>query len=320
MYRVRGENAPAYPSNTVLDEQFPQIAAAGQSGTAVSTFTNDGLEPVTGVHLGVSTPSGWSASALGASAFPAVAPGATVSARFRVTAPSTASAPILTTELSGTARYAWRDRQLGTASGPTTERIAFPVQAPWKTFTSTTDPVLYGQSGTRLGVYGDGADTYGSTEQYSAVYQPGLEHDGSTTTVEVTAQADTNEWAKSGIMVRNDVTKPGSAAGYVILVATPGDGYALQWDSDGNGQLDQNINVNQGAGTGVGSTVYPVWLRLTRSGDSYTGAYSTDGTNWTTIGTATAPGAAANQDTALFTTSHEAGLPGEADFDHFTQN
>jgi hypothetical protein len=59
----------------------------------------------------------------------------------------------------------------------------------------------------------------------------------------------------------------------------------------------------------------PVQLRLVRSGASYTGYYSTDGSTWTQVATATVAAAAAapTQDAALFQTAG-AILPSEADF------
>jgi len=58
------------------------------------------------------------------------------------------------------------------------------------------------------------------------------------TTVKIDSQSDTDVWAKAGIMVRNDITKAQHVPGYLALVADPGNGYLLDWDSDGDGLLD----------------------------------------------------------------------------------
>ena len=103
----------------------------------------------------------------------------------------------------------------------------------------------------------------------------------------------------------------------MILAEAPGEGYVVQWDSTGSGQLDSN---SAPADSGSGSAAYPTWLKLVRSGDTYTGYYSTDDSTWTLVGTATAPGATATQDVGVFTCSHSAGTIGEADFTGFSQS
>jgi hypothetical protein len=193
-----------------------------------------------------------------------------------------------------------------------TSVLGQPVKAPYQTFSSATSTTaVFGQSGTDLAILGDGADVWGSTDQYSTIYLTGAVKDGSTTTVAVTSQDKTDVWAKAGIMVRNDITGAGTSPGYLTLSVTPGHGYALQWDGDGNGTIDSNIETG-------GSPAYPSWLKLVRSGITYTGSYSTDGSTWTTIGSATLASAAASQDVGAYMTSHSAGNAGETDFSDFT--
>jgi hypothetical protein len=55
-----------------------------------------------------------------------------------------------------------------------------------------------------------------------------------------------------------------------------------------------------------------------RSGTTYTGYWSTDGSAWNTVGSVTVPQAAASQDVGVFATAHSAGTTGEADFDSFS--
>ncbi|MFC1441410.1 NEW3 domain-containing protein [Streptacidiphilus sp. N1-10] len=314
MYRVAGTSKPKrYPPQLTLSSVVPQ-QAAGQSTTVNTTFVNNGAETVTGVKVGLKAPTGWTVKALTATKADRVAVGHEVLAAFKVTAPTTLPAPIATYDLTATASAGWSG---GTekASVTASTLLASPVQAPWKTYTDNT--ALFGQQGANLAISGAGADVYGSTDQYSTIYQQGAEHDGSTTVVKITAQADTNPWAKSGIMIRNDITKPGSSPGYAILAEAPGKGYVLQWDSNGDGQLDSNSAPSD---SGSGTASYPSWLKLVRSGSAVTGYYSTDGSTWTQVGTATLPGIAATGDVGLFTTSHSDGTSGEADFTGFSQN
>jgi hypothetical protein len=111
-------------------------------------------------------------------------------------------------------------------------------------------------------------------------------------------------------MVRNDITQPNTSPGYLALVATPGNGYLLDWDSDGDGKLDSQDST--------GTAVYPSWLKLVRNGTTYSGYYSTDDVTWNLVGTIDVPTAAATQDVGLTQTSHASGTTGEADFDSFT--
>ena len=145
-----------------------------------------------------------------------------------------------------------------------------------------------------------GADIWGAGGQtddgYAAVYRANAV--GSTG--QVTAQVrnlDTNPWAKSGVAVRNDFARPGVAAGYAAMLVTPGNGVSLQWDSNGDGYLDSFTNAYI-------ATNVPIWVRLTRSGNTVTGSYSLNGSTYTTVGTATLTGADASLDGGIITTSH----------------
>ncbi|WP_405975625.1 hypothetical protein OG496_49630 [Streptomyces sp. NBC_00988] len=65
-------------------------------------------------------------------------------------------------------------------------------------------------------------------------------------------------------MVRNDITGTASP-GCPILALSPGHGVTLQWNKSGDGQVDSNIETD-------GTTVYPAWLKLVRSGATFTGS------------------------------------------------
>ncbi|MGW3103736.1 hypothetical protein [Streptomyces sp. NPDC001100] len=111
-------------------------------------------------------------------------------------------------------------------------------------------------------------------------------------------------------MVRDDITQPTTSSGYLALVATPGNGCLLDWDSDGDGKLDSQDST--------GTAVYPSWVKLVRDGTTYSGYYSTDDVTWNLVGTVDVPTAAATQDVGPTQPSHASGTTGEADFDSFT--
>jgi hypothetical protein len=233
-----------------------------------------------------------------------------VQAGFQLTAPPPTSL-FATGTVTSAVDYRWLLLpQHAEAGYPLT--ISTPVRAPLRTFTS--NGAAFSQTGSQLGIRGDGGDVYGGTNEYGTVYSAGAAQDGTVATVEITAQQDTNEWAKAGIMVRNDITNANTSPGFLILAEAPGHGYVLQWDSDGDGQLDSNSAPSN---EGLGTAAYPTWLKLIRSGTSYTGYYSTDDVNWTLIDTVSVPSAAATQDVGVFMTSHASGTTGEADFSNF---
>ena len=149
------------------------------------------------------------------------------------------------------------------------------IAAPWSS-TDIGSPGVAGSASNASGVYtvsGSGGDIWYSSDQFQFVNQAA---NGNTTVIaRVTSQTDTHVWAKAGVMIRAS-SAPNSA--FVDVVQTPASGVALQWrDASGT-------NLNWAGGTSV---AYPVWLELNRAGNTFTGSYSTDGTNWTTIGTTT---------------------------------
>jgi hypothetical protein len=311
LYRVTPiDNPTQAPPSVLLTTSGLNNVTPGQAATATATFTDNGVLPAQHLQLSVDAPDGWTVQAISPTSFGAVRSGQTVQATFQVTA-AKPSAPFETDTVTAAASYEWPQGNgpISTSSGQQIMLLT-DVTAPYHTFSSTSPAATFGQAGNTLGIRAAGADVFGSTNQYGAIYLHNAEQDGTTDTVEVTAQADTNDWAKAGIIVRNDIAQSGSSPGFVILAATPGHGYALQWDANGDGQLDSN---SAPSGEGTGTTSYPSWLKLTRTGTTFTGYYSTDGSTWTQIGSADVPSAAASQDAGVFSTAH-ASTVGESDF------
>jgi beta-glucanase (GH16 family) len=119
-------------------------------------------------------------------------------------------------------------------------------------------------------VCGSGSDIWNAADQFNFASQ-GLSGDG-TILARVTAQANTNAWAKAGVMLRNDETA-GSA--FADVVITPGNGVSFQWRSAAGAAA---------ASTTIGGISVPAWVRLTRLSNAISGYYSTDGVQWTQIG------------------------------------
>ena len=68
-------------------------------------------------------------------------------------------------------------------------------------------------------VNGGGADIWGGTDQFNYVSQP-LTGNGSIV-ARVTAQGDTDRWAKSGVMIKQSTA---TGSNYAMLAVTPGNG------------------------------------------------------------------------------------------------
>jgi hypothetical protein len=291
--------------NTSLALNWLPTTSDSTQRTVTEVFSDNGASPVTDVELKFTGPAGVTVTPGSATKAKSVKGGGTAQATFRVTIPPS-TALFTSSSFNATATYRHHGTTAKLSAGDTIT-VNHPVQAPYKTFAATTAD--FSQSGTQLGIRAQGADLWDSINEYGSIYLPGAEHDGSTTTVKINSQAATDVWAKAGIMVRNDITNASTSPGFLALVETPSNGYLLDWDSNGDGRLDSQASV--------GTATYPSWLKLVRSGTTYSGYYSTDETTWHLVGTATVSSAAATQDVGVAATSHAPGTTGEVDFDHF---
>jgi hypothetical protein len=168
--------------------------------------------------------------------------------------------------------------------------VAGPLEAGLSTVSG--NEAVFGQLGRRFAINGAGADLWKGTAEFGALYREGALREGGSATVRVTSQEATGDWARAGIIVRNDL--PGAASpGFVNLAVTPGNGVALSYDSTGDGTLDTYRRV-----TGVKT---PVLLRLSRKGGTVKGELSADdGATWRTVAAVTVPRLAARQDAGMF--------------------
>ncbi len=136
-------------------------------------------------------------------------------------------------------------------------------------------PFLEKDDGTIL-MSGVGSDIYGSTDEFRYAYKQ-LTGNGS-----ITARVDridnTNEWAKIGVMIRGSLEVGAMQA---HMIATPSN--RVEWMP----RLTVGADA-AGTATDVNSTPLPVWVRVTRTGNSFEGQYSTDGQTWTTVAGTTA--------------------------------
>jgi alpha-galactosidase len=285
--------------------------AVGTPTTATVTVTDDGRLPLVSGHVKLQTPAGWTVQP-STLTVAALAPGRTERIPVRVTAPPTAR-PLPEDTLSAALEYAGPSGSDTATSFVQTLHRPTPVAAPYRTFAAvdkSTNP-RYGQLGDAFAIIAAGADVSGTNNQYGTIYQKGALSTSGKVTTRVTAQQVLNTGMKSGLMIRRDVTQANTSPGYVTLEVAPSNRVQMQWDTDGNGQLDASASASL-----TGST--PIWLRLTRDGTTFTGAYSTDGSTWKTVSSATVPTATGAEDAGMFTSSHNKYDDARADFGPFS--
>jgi hypothetical protein len=126
------------------------------------------------------------------------------------------------------------------------------------------------QSGGVFGLQGNGSDIWNSSDQFHFAYK-GLNGDGDLIT-RVDLQQKTDDWAKAGLMFRDGIGAGDSFAG---LFVTSSNGIRFQY-RDGAG-----TNAGEVASTGGAAGV---WLKLSRSGNTFTAYWSSNGSSWNTIG------------------------------------
>lgn len=119
-------------------------------------------------------------------------------------------------------------------------------------------------------IYGGGADIWGESDQFRYVSREASGDFVMMATLE--SLEDTHVYTKAGLMARADLT-PGSAQ--VLLHAFPSGILALGVRTEAGEPMTE---------TQVDSDVWPIHLRLTRHGDTFTGEYSHDGLMWLRVG------------------------------------
>jgi regulation of enolase protein 1 (concanavalin A-like superfamily) len=133
-----------------------------------------------------------------------------------------------------------------------------------------------GAAGYSGGVYtaiGAGSDISGTADQFRYIYQP-LNGDGSLT-LRVASQENTAAGAKAGVMIRETLN---ANARNAFCLVTPTNGTAFQYRTTAGGSTTSVAGPSSAA---------PYWLRITRSGNTFTAAVSADNVTWTTIGSQT---------------------------------
>jgi hypothetical protein len=122
----------------------------------------------------------------------------------------------------------------------------------------------------------------------------------------VESVANTNNWAKAGVMIRETLNPDSSHA---MIVVTPAQGVSFQ-RRPGTGATSLN--------TDAAGIVAPYWVKIERDiAGNFTGYSSANGTTWELLGTEPIP-MSANAYVGLAVTSHDAALTCQAVFTNVT--
>jgi regulation of enolase protein 1 (concanavalin A-like superfamily) len=123
-----------------------------------------------------------------------------------------------------------------------------------------------------------GTDFFHAEDSYAAVYIKGIKGDF-VATVKIDQFGErTHEWFRAGLFVRNDISRsfdvqPGSK-GSVLVFGTPGRA-GIEYDEFANGCMHKASSQNLPENSKT-----PIYLKMVRHGNSFSGYISLDGKNW----------------------------------------
>ena len=147
-----------------------------------------------------------------------------------------------------------------------------------------------------------GADIFGTADAFHYVYQP-MTGDGTIVArVNTVQQADV--WSKAGVMIRESLAANSANAALLVSAAN---GVVLQWRSATAG-ASQYVSGSLSAP--------PRWVKLVRSGNTFTAYESADGSTWTTVGSTTIGMSASTIYVGLAVTSHSTSASTTATIDN----
>jgi hypothetical protein len=185
-----------------------------------------------------------------------------------------------------------------------------PVACPtnW-TCSDIGNPALTGSESLSNGVWsiqGSGYDIWNTGDQFHFDWKS-LTGDGALS-AHVASQQNTDNWAKSGLMLRAS-TDPG-AAFYAVFV-TPANGIVVQYRTSAGASAQQAAGLTGSA---------PVYLQIGRSGTSFAAYTSSDGVTWSVVSgsTVTIASLTGTLLAGMAVTSHNANVLSTASFDSVT--
>ncbi|MHC4742762.1 MAG: lamin tail domain-containing protein, partial [Planctomycetota bacterium] len=124
----------------------------------------------------------------------------------------------------------------------------------------------YSAAGEAYTLSGSGADIWGNSDSFYFVYLP-LAGDGEIS-ARVASMTDTHDWAKCGVMIR-ETLDPGSKNAFCYMASQHGK------------SIQSRIQTNSGSShSNTEGYSVPYWVRLVRTGDTFSYYHSDDGIDW----------------------------------------
>jgi tripartite motif-containing protein 71 len=174
--------------------------------------------------------------------------------------------------------YAWAKDAAGNVSNSRSALVTVSdggLPTPWLT-QDIGSVGLPGSAGFLNGVFtlkGSGADIWGTADAFRFVYKV-MTGDGQII-ARVSALQNTNPYAKGGVMIRQSLAA-NSMHAMMDLRPTGGAEFSRRTSTGGTTAATTK--------TGIAA---PYWVRLVRSGSTFTGSVSSDGANWVQVGSST---------------------------------
>jgi regulation of enolase protein 1 (concanavalin A-like superfamily) len=152
-------------------------------------------------------------------------------------------------------------------------------------------------------ITGSGADIWGTADAFHYVYEP-LTGDGSIRARVVSVQ-NVASWSKAGVMIR-ETLDAGSKHAFVLVSASKGVAFQRR-----------EMTAGTSVSTSGSLSAPPRWVRLDRTGDTFTAYESADGVQWSMVGTDTIS-MALTVEIGLAVTSHTTSASATAVLDSVT--
>ena len=161
--------------------------------------------------------------------------------------------------------------------------------------------------GGKISMSGSGTDIWDVADEFRFAYKT-LTGDG-TMIARVTARGSgSNTWAKAGVMIR-DGLEAGSTHAMMVVTGGDGGGANFQWRPVADAASSNGPNASP-------AVAPPVWVKIERKGNNFSGYLSADGTTWTQLGTAQSITMTAPVYIGLAVTSHASGELRSFEFDN----
>jgi hypothetical protein len=153
-------------------------------------------------------------------------------------------------------------------------------------------------------VVGAGGDIWGTADAFNYAFVPVTNN--CTIIARVTSLQNVDVWSKAGVMIRASLD---ANAANAFIAVTPSNGVSFQYRSSTGGNSANNATPGLTA---------PHWVRLVRSGNTFTGYRSLNGVNWTQQGTPVTIAMSSVVYAGLAVTSHDSSTACMATFDNVT--